>query len=156
MGPALAATQAITIECTPLRPVAAVGEGPDNAPMDRLFFLLGSAAAGLGVALGAFGAHALKARLAPELLAVFEVGVRYQLVHALGLIAVAWALVRWPGAATPITAAGALFAAGIVLFSGSLYVLALSGVRAWGAITPLGGVAWLAGWACLAWGVARA
>ena len=121
--------------------------------MDRLFFILGSLSAGLGVALGAFGAHALKGRLAPDMLAVYEVGVRYQLVHALALLATAWAATRWPGAW--VHAGGWLFVAGTLLFSGSLYVLSLSGVRAWGAVTPIGGVAWLAGWACLAWGVWR-
>jgi uncharacterized membrane protein YgdD (TMEM256/DUF423 family) len=121
--------------------------------MDRLFFIIGCASAGLGVALGAFGAHALKARLAPELLAVFETGVRWQLVHALALLAVAWAASRWPGAW--VQAGGWLLVAGTLLFSGSLYALALSGVRGLGAVTPVGGLAWLAGWACLAWGVAR-
>jgi uncharacterized membrane protein YgdD (TMEM256/DUF423 family) len=120
---------------------------------DKLFFILGSLSAGHGVALGAFGAHALKARLAPEMLAVYEVGVRYQLMHALALLAVAWATTRWPCAW--VSASGWLFVAGTLLFSGSLYALALSGVRGLGAITPIGGVAWLAGWACLAWGVWR-
>ncbi len=117
--------------------------------MDRLFFALGALSAGLAVALGAFGAHALKSRLAPEMLAVFETGVRYQMAHALALLAVAWACTRWPG--TAVTASGWLFVAGTLLFSGSLYALSLSGVRWLGAITPLGGVAWLVGWACLAW-----
>lgn len=121
--------------------------------MDRLFFVLGSVSAGLGVAFGAFGAHALKARLAPDLLAIYEVGVRYQLVHALALLAVAWAGTRWPSSA--VTASGWLFVAGTLLFSGSLYALSLSGMRWLGAITPIGGVAWLAGWACLAWGAWR-
>jgi uncharacterized membrane protein YgdD (TMEM256/DUF423 family) len=87
------------------------------------------------------------------MLAVFEVGVRYQLVHALALLAVAWAITRWPGRAALY--AGALFIAGIVLFSGSLYLLALTGERSLGAITPFGGVAFLAGWACLAWAASR-
>ncbi len=117
--------------------------------MDRLFFTLGCLSAGLAVALGAFGAHALKTRLDAGLLATFEVGVRYQLAHALALLAVAWACTRWPGGA--VNASGWLFVAGTVLFSGSLYVLALTGVRWLGAVTPLGGVAWLAAWACLAW-----
>jgi uncharacterized membrane protein YgdD (TMEM256/DUF423 family) len=121
--------------------------------MDKLFFLLGSASAGLAVALGAFGAHALKARLSPEMLAVYETGVRYQLTHALALMAVAWAVTRWPGPA--ITASGWLFVAGALLFSGSLYALALTGQRGLGAITPIGGVAWLVGWGCLVWGVWR-
>jgi uncharacterized membrane protein YgdD (TMEM256/DUF423 family) len=117
--------------------------------MDRLFFTLGCLSAGLAVALGAFGAHALKTRLDPDLLATFEVGVRYQMAHALALLAVAWACTRWPGGV--VNASGWLFVAGTVLFSGSLYVLALTGVRWLGAITPLGGVSWLAAWACLAW-----
>jgi uncharacterized membrane protein YgdD (TMEM256/DUF423 family) len=121
--------------------------------MDKLFFLLGSASAGLAVALGAFGAHALKARLSPEMLAVYETGVRYQLTHALALLAVAWAVTRWPGPA--VTASGWLFVVGTLLFSGSLYTLALTGVRGLGAVTPIGGVAWLVGWGCLAWGVSR-
>lgn len=115
--------------------------------MDRLFFGLGAGSAFIGVAAGAFGAHALRARLSPELLAVFETGARYQMYHALALLAVAWAASRWPGAL--VHWAGWLFVAGTLLFSGSLYALALSGVRWLGAITPLGGVAFLAGWACL-------
>ena len=122
--------------------------------MDRLFFILGSASAGIAVALGAFGAHALKARLTPEMLAVYETGVRYQMFHALALLAVAWASTRWPGSAA-ITASGWLFVVGTLLFSGSLYALSLSGVRGLGAITPLGGLTWLVGWACLAWGATK-
>ena len=121
--------------------------------MERRFFALGAMLAMVGVAAGAFGAHALKSRLTPDMLAVFEVGVRYQLVHALALLAVAWAMTRWPGRAALY--AGALFIAGIVLFSGSLYLLALTGERSLGAITPFGGVAFLAGWACLAWAASR-
>ncbi len=121
--------------------------------MDRLFFALGAISAFVGVAAGAFGAHALKTRLAPELLAVFETGSRYQLLHALGLLAVGWATTRWPGPG--VNAAGWLLFAGTVLFSGSLYALALSGVRALGAVTPLGGLAFLAGWALLAWSALR-
>ena len=119
--------------------------------MDRTFFIIGALLAALGVGAGAFGAHALRTRLTPELLTVFETGVRYHLIHALGLLAVAWAATRWPGQATQ--AAGWLFLAGIVLFSGSLYGLSLSGVRALGAITPLGGVAFIAGWLTLAWAI---
>jgi uncharacterized membrane protein YgdD (TMEM256/DUF423 family) len=121
--------------------------------MERRFFALGSLSALIGVAAGAFGAHALKARLAPELLIAFETGVRYQLVHSLALLAVAWAVVRWPGRAT--MSAGVLFLVGIVLFSGSLYALALTGSRTLGIVTPFGGVAFIAGWACLAWGAWR-
>ena len=116
--------------------------------MTRIFFLLGSLFALLAVAAGAFGAHALRARLTPELLAVFETGARYQMYHALALFVAAWGSSRWPGRLTG--AAGWLFAAGIVVFSGSLYVLALTGVRWLGAITPLGGLCFLAGWGALA------
>ena len=120
---------------------------------DRLFATLGAISAFLAVAAGAFGAHALRARLSPDLLAVFETGARYQMYHALGLLAVAWMLSRWPG---PWPArAGWLFVAGTVLFSGSLYALALTGVRTLGAITPIGGVAFLAGWAALAYASLR-
>lgn len=122
--------------------------------MDRLFFTLGSLSAFIAVALGAFGAHALKARLPADLLAVFETSVRYQLTHALALLAVAWACTRWPG--TAVNASGWLFVAGTVIFSGSLYALALTGVRWLGAVTPIGGVAWLAAWLCLAWAARKA
>lgn len=115
--------------------------------MDRLFFALGSASALVAVAAGAFGAHGLRARLSPDLLAVFETAARYQMYHALALLAVGWAVTRWPGP-WPVRA-GWLFAVGTLLFSGSLYALALSGMRWLGAVTPLGGVAFLAGWACL-------
>ena len=121
--------------------------------MDRLFFSLGALSAFLAVAAGAFGAHALKTRLSPDLFNTFEVGARYHMYHALALLAVAWAAARWPGPA--VSASGYLFLAGTVLFSGSLYALSLTGVRWLGAVTPLGGLAFLAGWACLAWGVWR-
>jgi uncharacterized membrane protein YgdD (TMEM256/DUF423 family) len=115
--------------------------------MDRVFFSLGALSAFMAVAAGAFGAHALRGRLTPDQLAIFETGARYQMYHALALLAVAWAAVRWPSGA--IQAAGWLFLAGTVLFCGSLYALALTGVRWLGAITPLGGVAFLVGWALL-------
>ena len=117
--------------------------------MDRLFFTLGSLSAFLGVALGAFAAHGLKSRLDAQLLVTFETGVRYHLIHALALLAVGWATTRWPG--TFVYASGWLFVAGTVIFSGSLYMLGLTGVRWLGAITPIGGAAFLAGWLCLAW-----
>jgi uncharacterized membrane protein YgdD (TMEM256/DUF423 family) len=116
--------------------------------MDRTFLALGAISGAIAVAAGAFGAHALKARLPEDLLAVFETGARYHMFHALALVAAAWAAARFPGAAAGW--AGWLFLAGTVLFSGSLYALALSGVRALGAITPLGGVALIAGWVALA------
>ena len=122
--------------------------------MDRLFFGLGAGSALVAVGAGAFGAHGLRARLSPELLAVFETAARYQMYHALALLAVAWAGTRFPGALTQW--AGWLFLAGTVLFSGSLYLLALTGIRWLGAITPLGGVASLAGWLCLLLAAARA
>ncbi|MGH8665268.1 MAG: DUF423 domain-containing protein [Burkholderiales bacterium] len=98
--------------------------------------------------MGAFGAHALKAHLEAPALATFEVGVRYQMYHALALLAVAWVHDRWPSRL--VQAAGWLFIAGTLVFSGSLYLLVLLGVSALGAITPFGGAALLAGWACLA------
>jgi uncharacterized membrane protein YgdD (TMEM256/DUF423 family) len=121
--------------------------------LDRLFVILGALSAFIGVAAGAFGAHALKARLEPDLLAVFDTGARYQLIHALALLAVAWACQRWP--ASPVRWAGWCFVAGTVLFSGSLYVLALTGVRGLGVVTPFGGAAFLLGWALLAWSAWR-
>jgi len=117
--------------------------------VDRVFFALGALAGFVGVALGAFAAHGLKSRLDAGMLATFEIGVRYQMYHALALLAVAWACTKWPGAW--VNASGWLFVAGILVFSGSLYLLALTGVRWLGAITPLGGLAFLAGWICLAW-----
>lgn len=121
---------------------------------DRLFFSLGALSALVSVAAGAFGAHALRARLDPGALAVFETGARYQMYHALGLLAAAWAAARWPG---PWPArAGWLFLAGTLIFSGSLYALALTGVRWLGAITPFGGVGFLAGWMCLVVAAIRA
>jgi uncharacterized membrane protein YgdD (TMEM256/DUF423 family) len=116
--------------------------------MDRLFFSLGASSALLSVAAGAFGAHALRGRLSPEYLTVFETAARYQMYHALGLLAVAWAVSRWPAGTAQW--AGWLFVVGTVLFSGSLYALALTGERWLGAVTPLGGVAFLLGWLCLA------
>ena len=115
--------------------------------MDYLFFRLGALSALLSVAAGAFGAHALRGRLSPEYLAVFETAARYQMYHALALLAVAWAASNWPGPLPRV--AGWCFVVGTLLFSGSLYGLALTGIRWLGAITPLGGVAFLAGWVCL-------
>ncbi|MHB8418653.1 MAG: DUF423 domain-containing protein [Myxococcales bacterium] len=113
------------------------------------FLPLGAVSGFIAVAAGAFGAHALRARLPADLLAVFETGARYQMYHALALILVALGQAR--AAPSPLwNWAGWSFAAGTLLFSGSLYVLALSGVRWWGAVTPVGGLLFLAGWALLA------
>src|SRR3972149_2915421 len=112
--------------------------------MARFFFVLGAVSAALAVALGAFAAHGLRGRVAPELLQTFETRARSPMYHALGLLAPAGAATRWPGGATP--AAGWLFVAGTVLFAGSLYLLVLTGQRWLGAVTPLGGAAFVAGW----------
>ena len=119
--------------------------------MDRFFFIAGSISAFLGVALGAFAAHGLKTKLPTEMFDIFEVGVRYHMYHALALLAVGWASTRWPGGS--IVAAGWLFLAGTIIFSGSLYLLSLTGLRWLGAITPIGGLAFLLGWLLLAWGI---
>ena len=119
--------------------------------MDRLFFAVGCLSALVAVALGAFGAHGLRGRLVPDMLMSFEIGVRYQMYHALGLLAVGLALSRWPSSAAAL--AGWLFIAGTVVFSGTLYLLAVSGQRWLGAVTPVGGVAFIAGWLVLAWAV---
>ena len=117
--------------------------------MERFFAVAGAVAAMIAVMIGAFGAHALKGRVSPGDLEIFETGVRYHMYHALGLFAVAWAASRWPSGVTTI--AGWLMIAGIVIFSGSLYILVLTGQRWLGAVTPIGGVALIAGWGALAW-----
>ena len=122
--------------------------------MDRMFAIAGALMAAVAVSLGAFGAHALKARLSSADLETFEIGVRYQMYHALALFVVAWAVSRWPSGI--VNAAGWLFILGIAVFSGSLYVLVLTGQRWLGAVTPLGGLALVVGWVLLAWGVLRA
>ncbi len=116
--------------------------------MEKIFFACGAFSGFLGVALGAFAAHGLKSRLSAEMLTIFETAVRYQMYHALALLAVAWACGRWPGALAQ--SSGWLFLAGTIIFSGSLYILSISGIRWLGAVTPLGGLAFLAGWICLA------
>jgi uncharacterized membrane protein YgdD (TMEM256/DUF423 family) len=117
--------------------------------MERLFFLLGSVSGALSVALGAFGAHTLKTRLSDDALSTFETGARYQMYHALALLAVTFAITHWPQSNLPV-AAGWLFIAGTLLFSGSLYALSFTDVRWLGAVAPLGGAAFIAGWLCLA------
>ena len=121
--------------------------------MDRLFVILGALSAGVAVALGAFAAHGLRGRLAPDMLAIVEVGARYQMYHALGLLAAGWVASRWPGGA--VTTAGWLFVTGTLVFSGSLYLLGVTGQKWLGAITPIGGAAFLGGWLALAWAAAR-
>jgi len=117
--------------------------------MANTFLFIGSLAGFLGVAAGAFGAHGLRSRLSPEMLAVFETAVRYQMYHVFALLVTA-AVIGRAGDARLLTIAGWSFISGMVLFSGSLYALALTGASGLGAMTPLGGVAFLVGWACLA------
>lgn len=117
---------------------------------ERIFTAAGAISALIAVVGGAFGAHALRDRLTPELLAAFETGARYQMYHALALLFVAWAHSRW--ASAWIASAGWLFVLGTVVFAGSLYALSLTGLRWWGAVTPIGGLAFILGWGCLAWG----
>ncbi len=118
--------------------------------VDRFFLGLGAVGAFLAVATGAFGAHALSAHFEahPDLESVYHTAVQYLFVHALGLMVIAWASTRFTGQG--VAWAGYLFLAGILLFCGSLFVLSLSGIRWWGAVTPFGGLAFLAGWALLA------
>ena len=116
--------------------------------MERLFVIIGALSGAIGVGAGAFGAHALRARLEPRLLEVFETGARYQMYHAIAMLAAAWVVTRFPGSLA--NASGWLFLAGTLLFSGSLYAMAFTGIRALGAITPIGGVCFIAGWVCLA------
>lgn len=123
-------------------------------PAAKLFVALGALAAALAVALGAFGAHALRAKLPADLLAVYRTGVEYHFYHALGLVLVGLALQHLPENG-PLKAAGWAMLAGIVLFSGSLYLLATTGIRALGAVTPVGGVAFIAAWLLVAWAALR-
>jgi len=129
-----------------------MNDAPLAPPAARLGLVAGFSGL-LAVVAGAFGAHALRGRLAPDLLAVFETAARYHLIHALAILAAAWVLDR---TGRPLAGvAGWLFVAGTVLFSGSLYALALTGIRVLGAITPLGGLGFIAGWLCLALAMAR-
>ena len=122
--------------------------------MERIFFGLGSILAGIAVGLGAFGAHGLRGILSPEDLVIFETGVRYQMYHALALRGVAWAITQWE--TVLLEWSGWLFVLGIIVFSGSLYILVLTGQRWLGAVTPLGGLALILGWVLLASAVFRA
>jgi uncharacterized membrane protein YgdD (TMEM256/DUF423 family) len=116
--------------------------------MVRVWLILAAVNGFISVAAGAFAAHGLKGKLEPRMFEIFETGARYQMYHALALLAVAWVAARSPSTVT--TAAGACFVGGIVLFSLSLYALSLTGVTKLGVITPFGGVLFLLGWACLA------
>lgn len=117
--------------------------------MDKTFFFIGSLSGAIGVLLGAFGSHGLRKRLTTESMATFEIGVRYQMYHAFALIAASIASGQGRASSLP-SIAGWLFAIGTILFSGSLYLLALTQKRWLGAITPFGGLAFIAGWVCLA------
>ena len=117
--------------------------------MERIFFIIASLFGSLSVALGAFGAHALRDRIEESLLANYQTGVSYMFYHTLALFVVTLALSKWPASSLPVWA-GWLFVVGIVVFSGSLFVMAFTGLRWLGAITPIGGVAFIAGWLLLA------
>lgn len=119
--------------------------------MSRLFLTAGALCAGIAVVLGAFGAHALEGRVPAERLDVFETGVRYQMYHALALLIVGWAAARRAGAEGLLPWAGACFLVGIIVFSGSLYLLVITDTPWLGAVTPVGGLAFIAGWALLVW-----
>lgn len=118
--------------------------------MQRKLMAWGAILAMLSVAFGAFGAHMLKNAISEEDLQVYQTGVHYHMIHALGLILISLAIGQW-GESSRLKWASRLLCLGIILFSGSLYALSLSGVSILGAITPLGGVCFLAGWLCLAW-----
>jgi len=122
--------------------------------MERILVLMGAISGALGVGLGAFGAHALKSRVTPELLRAWEIGTHYQLIHAVALLGVAWCASRWPESSA--STAGWLFIAGTTLFSGSLYALTLTGMKKLGMITPIGGLLLVGGWCVLAWSAWRA
>jgi len=123
--------------------------------MARLLMVLSAVAGAAGVLLGAFGAHALRSRLTPDLMEVWQTAVQYHLWHALALMGVGLLLFEQPGSRW-IAASGWAFLTGVIIFSGSLYLLSLTGVRWLGAITPLGGLSLIAGWVLLAVGAWRA
>ncbi len=122
--------------------------------MAELFLLIGSVGALLGVGLGAFGAHALRKKIDDRSLANYQTGVQYQMYHAIGLMIVAVAM-HWMGSSGWLVWSGWLFVGGIFLFSGSLYILSVTGVKRWGIVTPVGGLAFIAGWGALAWQAGR-
>lgn len=118
--------------------------------MPKLILLIAATNGFIAVALGAFAAHGLRNRLPVDMLQVFQTGVQYQMTHSLALFGVAVLALHYPGS-TVLRSSAYLFIAGIILFSGSLYILSLSGVRWLGAVTPLGGLCFLAAWSCLGW-----
>lgn len=118
--------------------------------MSRIFMFFAAVLGGLSVAAGAFGSHALKAKLTQHALEIFQTGARYEMYHALALLLVALLLSRTETAQTPLIVAGCAFLVGIALFSGSLYALSLTGMKWLGAVAPLGGLALFIGWGCLA------
>ncbi|MDN7125038.1 DUF423 domain-containing protein [Pseudidiomarina terrestris] len=120
----------------------------------KLFAMLGAINMALGVILGAFGAHGLKGKLSPEMLAVFQTGVQYQIYHALGLLLVAALLLPYPQA-TGLRTGGWLLLAGIILFSGSLYLLAVTGAKFFGPVTPIGGACFIIGWIWIFWAMLK-
>jgi uncharacterized membrane protein YgdD (TMEM256/DUF423 family) len=124
------------------------------SPLEKSLLIVGSLVGFATVAIGAFGAHALKERLSLEMMAIFEVGVRYQMYHAFAIFIAVW-ISTLSGGATLAIISGWLFFSGILVFSGSLYTLALSNIRAFGAITPIGGLLMLAGWITLLIGIIR-
>ncbi len=135
----------------PLQLDLPTGYGHNVRPMPKLFLILAAINGFLAVSIGAFAAHALKSRLSADMLATFQTAVQYQMYHALALFGVGLLGLHYSSSA--LRSSGYLFLVGIVLFSGSLYTLSLSGIRWFGAITPFGGVAFLLGWALLAWSV---
>lgn len=123
--------------------------------MAKTFFMIGSILGGIAVTTGVFGAHGLKKWVTPELLETWDKAVHYQMYHALALLILAWAVTNWPSQSRLLGMGGWFTLAGVILFSGSLYLLVLTGVKWLGAITPLGGVALVAGWICYLLAVAR-
>lgn len=121
--------------------------------MSKLFALFGAVFAGLSVFLGAFGAHALKGKLSPEVLSTFEIGVRYQMYHALALFPIAWLSAHYSTSLFAIS--GWLMIAGIIFFSFSLYALSLTSIKIFGAVTPIGGLLFLLSWIILTAGLWR-
>jgi uncharacterized membrane protein YgdD (TMEM256/DUF423 family) len=117
--------------------------------MQKVFLTLGSIAMALAVTLGAFGAHGLKSKLTTEMLDIFETGVRYHFYHALGLLLIG-TIANWLPNSSLLSWSGWLMIAGILIFSGSLYILSISGIRWLGAITPIGGLCFIASWVLLA------